>query len=58
MTTTITQTCNKCKKERTLRPMAASGGQKTFSQMDGGWRPFGDKDVCPDCLNAFVEAMG
>jgi hypothetical protein len=58
MTIKITQTCNKCKKDRELTARSAQGGTFTFSPQDGGWRPFGDKHVCPDCVNQFIAEMG
>jgi hypothetical protein len=57
MTITITQMCNKCKRTRTLRQVPAAASQKTFSPLEGGWRQFGDKNVCPDCLNEFVNGL-
>lgn len=57
MTIKITQTCNKCKKERNIRP-GIVGGQINVSPQDGGWRTFdGDKHVCPDCMRAFAETL-
>lgn len=58
MTILIVQTCNKCKKERTLPYGLTSGGQVSASHEQGGWRPFnGDKHVCPQCLNEFVGGL-
>lgn len=57
MTISIVQTCNKCKKERPLTATSSSSGQITANHMLGGWRPFDDKHVCPDCLNAFVQEL-
>lgn len=59
MSIKIVQTCNKCKKDRELRASSAgSGGEKRFFTQEGGWRPFGEKDVCPECINAFIQEMG
>jgi hypothetical protein len=54
MTIRTIQTCNRCGKERELKPTILSAELKSIAQ-HGGWRELTDKHLCPDCIAAIFE---
>lgn len=56
MTIEIIQTCNKCKSERKLDIAPGAGGMVIGNPQIRGWRQIENRDICADCMRAFLTS--